>query len=118
MTTAANEHPSLPELLSVRALGTPRSRLLIDVAGGLLVAAAAIWARPFGWFSLGAAGLCLGAYGAWALAERRLEDPRELTPGRLAALEMLQGIMAPIGIAAALAFAFGLLAIAFGRAIS
>ncbi len=118
MVAQAHEQLSLPELLSVRALATPRSRLMIDVAGGLLVALAALWARPAGWFPLGAAGICLGAHGAGARAGRRPGRPRAPAPGPLAALEMLQGIMAPVGIAAGLAFMFGLLAIAFGPAIS
>ncbi len=118
MAATENPHPSLPELLSVRALATPRSRLLIDIVGGVLLAVVAVWARPMGWFALGAAGACLGAYGAWALAERRLEDPRELSPSQLTALETSQRITGPLGIAAALAFVYGLLAIAWGPTIN
>jgi hypothetical protein len=124
MAVEANPHPTesaeptLPEVLSVRALATPRSRLVIESVGGLAIAIAAVWLRPPAWFSIAAVGALFGAYGAWAIAEQRLEDPRELSAGRLAALELVQRVAGPIGIAAALALAFGLLSITFGLAKS
>jgi hypothetical protein len=63
---------SLAELLSARARRTPADRLLIDIIGGGLVAVVALWARPAGWVALLAAATCFVAYGAWAIAERRL----------------------------------------------
>jgi hypothetical protein len=41
---------SLSEVLSARARRTPHDRLLLDVGGGVLIAVAAVWARPTGWW--------------------------------------------------------------------
>ncbi len=110
---------SLAELLSARARRTPRERLALDVAGGALVAGAALWARPAGWLTLTAAALCFASYGVWALAELRLlprpwpeREPREgLWRG-------VQAVAALSGIGAFVLLLFAALGLALGRIIS
>lgn len=115
---ADDEHPSLTDLLSARAKATPASRLVIDLVGGASIAGVALWARQFGWFTLLAAGVCLSAYGLWALVERRLESERELSERAALTLELLLRIAGTVGLVGFLGVLFGLLAIAFGPAIS
>jgi hypothetical protein len=109
---------SLAEILSSRAMSTPPSRLLIDLFGGAVLAGVAAWARPFAWFPLAAAATCLFAYGAWAMAEQRLESPDPLSERMALLLEAAQRITALLGIVAFLALLFGLVGVAFGRVIS
>jgi hypothetical protein len=92
---------SLAELLSARARRTPRDRLALDIIGGALVAAAALWARPAGWVVLTAAAVCFAAYGCWALAEVHLlprpwpeETRHELAWHTLQAAAMIVGLAA------------------------
>lgn len=105
----------LAELLSARARRTPRERLALDVIGGALIAAAALWARPGGWVALAAAGACVSSYGVWALAERRLL-PRpwpEVEPHR-GLWRAVQGAAALLGVAAFVLFLFAALGVALG----
>lgn len=114
---AANAVPStasLAEVLAARARRTPTSRLVIDAVGGGAIVFAALWARPFGWFALIGAGTCLAAYGAWALAERRLESDAPLSDRKVWLLDLVQGIATPFGLAGFMALLFGALAIAIG----
>lgn len=115
------QHPppaSLAEILSARAIASPRSRLIIDIAGGIAVAVVAVWARAFGWFTLAALGVCLAAYGSWAIAERRLEGSAPLSLREEFMLETVQRVAAPLGIAAFLGVLFGLFGLAFGSVTS
>lgn len=115
---ADDAHPSLAELLSARAKATPASRLVIDLIGGASVAAVAVWARQFGWFPLLAAGVCLSAYGLWALIERRLDSERDLSERAALTLELALRVAATVGLVGFLGMLFGVLAIAFGPMIS
>lgn len=63
---------SLAELLSARARRTPRYRLALDIVGGVLIIAVALWARPGGWLTVASTGACLAFYGLWAVAELQL----------------------------------------------
>jgi hypothetical protein len=63
---------TLAELLSARALRTPEDRLWIDVAGGLAIGAASLWALPPAWPVILSAGATWAMYGLWGIAERRL----------------------------------------------
>jgi len=106
---------SLAEILRARAFRTPQDRLLIDIVGGVLVVAAAAWARPAGWVALAAAAACFFAYGGWAIADRNLQArpwpesiPNESLWGAV------RGAMAVIGIAAFALLLFATLGIALG----
>lgn len=106
---------SLAEVLSARARRTPRDRLVVDVVGGLAIAAVAAWARPGGWVALGAAAGCLASYGIWALAEVKLL-PRpwpEQTP-HAAWWRGLQQVAALLGVGAFVLFLFAALGFALG----
>lgn len=110
---------SLAEVLSARARRTPRDRLVLDIAGGILVAVAAAWARPSGWLVLAAAASCFAAYGIWAVAELRLL-PRpwpELEPNERL-WRAVQGGAAIVGLGAFVLLLFAALGIALGRFIS
>lgn len=110
---------SLPELLSARARRTPRDRLALDVIGGALVAAAALWARPSGWVAVAAAGGCFAFYGIWALAELRLL-PRpwpEREPHERLWLA-IQGAAEVFGLISFVLLLFAALGVALGRFIS
>lgn len=72
-STELPPNASLAELLGARARNTPRDRLVIDIAGGALVALAAAWAQPAGWLTIVAAATCFVAYGSWALLELHLQ---------------------------------------------
>lgn len=110
---------SLAEILGARALRTPIDRLAIDMVGGALVSAAAIWARPSGWVALLAAALCFLCYGAWAIAERRLHSAA--WPAQVAREPLWRALHATAALAGIAAFGLLLLAglgLALGPIIS
>ncbi len=110
---------SLAEFLHERALVTAPTRLLIDLVGGALVAAAALWARPPGWTVVASAGLCLSMYGVWAVAERRLQPvSTEMRAFVEFAWLATRACAALLGLASLGAFLFSLLALALGTWIS
>jgi Flp pilus assembly protein TadB len=81
--TPAGPTESLAEFLHARALASSPRRLILDLVGGAAVAACAVWARPYGWVVLVSASLSFAMFGAWSVAERRLqrapEEGREIT---------------------------------------
>lgn len=106
---------SLAELLSARARRTPRDRLALDVIGGALIAAAALWARPSGWVVVAAAAGCFACYGIWALAELQLlprpwpeREPRE------GLWRAVQGAAAVLGLSAFVLLLLAALGVALG----
>lgn len=106
---------SLAELLSARARRTPRDRLVLDIIGGILVAAAALWAQPSGWVALAAIGVCFAAYGAWALAELQLlprQWPEEIR--HEAVWRTVQAAATLLGLSAFVLLLFAALGIALG----
>lgn len=108
---------SLAALLSARARRTPLDRLALDVIGGVLVAAAALWARPSGWVVIAAAAGCFASYGVWALAEVRLLPQAEPVPHE-DVWEAVQGAAAVIGIGAFALLLFAAVGLALGPIIS
>lgn len=107
---------SLAALLSARARRTPLDRLALDVIGGVLVAAAALWARPTGWVAIAAAG-CFASYGVWALAEVRLLPQSEPEPHE-DLWEGVQGAAAVFGIGSFALLLFAAVGLALGPIIS
>lgn len=115
MDASAAPEETLADVLGARALRTPKDRLVLDIVGGVLVGAAAIWARPTGWFPLTAAAVCFASNGSWAIAERRLrafsDTPREEAPqARL----LVRQATATVGVASFVIMLFALLGIALG----
>lgn len=110
---------TLAQVLGARARRTPMDRLALDVAGGVLIGAAAIWARPTGWFALLSAALCFACYGCWAFTERRRHaDAAEPGSDTGTAWRIARQLSAVLGIAAFVALLFAILGIALGPMIS
>lgn len=110
---------SLGVILHARAVAASPRRLVLDVAIGAIVAAAAAWARPFGWITLASAGLCFACYGLWALAERELETgPELMSQSKETALSLLRVVAAVGGLAVLLVMTFSLIWVMFGGWIS
>ena len=110
---------SLGSILHARAIAATPTRLALDVVIGLAVAAAAAWARTFGWITLMCAGLCFAAYGVWAFAERGLETGPELMSGPAEIVWSVVRVLAAIGgLAVLLVMTFSLVSVLLGTWIS
>ncbi len=119
METSVAPEETLAGVLGARAQRTPEDRLFLDVIGGVLIGAAAIWARPPAWFPLLAAAACFAFYGCWAFTERRLSPASGVAtppPGRV--LRIARQASATLGIFAFVALLFSLLGVALGKMIS
>jgi hypothetical protein len=119
VNSAPRPDASLPELLAARAHGASDARLALDVALGLLAAAAAGLWRPTGWIVMLSAALCFAAFGAWGIAERELGervDDGDAPQRRL--LRVQRSIAVAVGGAAFVVLVLGALAFAFGTVIS
>jgi len=115
----AGSTASLAEFLHARALGSAPRRLVLDIAGGAVLAVVAVWARRFGWVVVATAGLSVAMYGVWAVAERHLQpetESRRETVGFL--WFVVRAVSGGIGLLAFIAFIFGLLGLALGTWIS
>lgn len=113
MDTSSLPQETLADVLGARARRTPSDRLVIDVVGGALIAAASIWARPLGWFPLLAVAACFACYGTWALAERRAASST-----RARAWRILARAAGAFGVLAFVLLLFVLLGVALGPMIS
>jgi hypothetical protein len=115
---------TLPELLVARAHRASDLRLAADVAGGVLVAAAALFWRPRGWVVPLGAALCFAAFGLWGIADRALGAPPPATtfgarePASRDALRALRALAVVLGTLAALVLVGGIVAVALGTIIS
>ena len=121
--TTARPDPTLTESLTAHARAVSGRRVVLDLVGGALaVMAGALW-RPRGWPAVVAAGVCFVAFGAWALAERRLAGPNEGWPasergGRVLAWRAVRTTAAVVGSLAAVLLGFALLFGVLGTWIS
>jgi hypothetical protein len=117
--TALRADASLHEVLSDRARRATPGRLGLDLAGGGLVAATALWARPVAWGIVASAAACLFFYGAWAMAERRLHPE---VPPAVASRELpwfvVRTVAAILGLCAFTVFVLAALRTALGTIIS
>ena len=115
MDTSVVSEKTLADVLGARARRTPVDRLVLDVVGGLLIGAAAVWARPAAWFPLLAAALCFACYGCWALTERRLHPDldRPVMPVG-PTWRAVRHVSAVLGIAAYVTLLFAVLGLALG----
>ena len=108
--------PSLVEFLTARARRVSDTRLVLDVAVGLVMALLAVIWRPNGWLLLVSAAACLASFGGWAITDRELrERPVDVTHG---ILRMTRVIAACLGALGAGALLIGLLGLALGTWIS
>jgi len=125
--TVVRPDAGLAELLTLRARTASRRRLTLDVVLGLAVALGmALW-RPVAWPAPFSAALCFAAFGAWAVADRRLaalsaraRAELALRPpaGPLALWRTLRGLAAVVGVSAAVVLVFTALFGVVGRWIS
>lgn len=105
---------TLADVLGERARRTPMDRLILDVVGGVLIAAAAVWARPPAWFPLVAAAVCFACYGCWAVTERRLHPEPSAEAEISPAWRFLRQASAVVGLAAYVTLLFAVLGLALG----
>jgi len=73
---ALRSDATLGEWLSAHARAVGGRRLALDIGGGTLAALVVTVWRPTGWPALLGVALCFVAFGAWAVAERRLAHRR------------------------------------------
>lgn len=109
MDASAVPDETLVDVLGARARRTPPDRLVLDLVGGVLVGAAALWARPSGWFPLGLLATCFACYGAWALLVRRMPTTAPQPVTQLAAR-----VVGTLGVATFVLLLFALLGVALG----
>lgn len=110
---------TLPEFLRSRARASSPRRLAYDLVGGSATAVTALWAKPPGWAVLVSAAACFAMYGAWAIAERHVENPgRDGHALTEYGWFLLRTSAAGFGVAAFLTFVFLLLGFALGTWIS
>jgi hypothetical protein len=115
MDASVVSEKSLADVLGARARRTPVDRLVLDVVGGLLIGAAAVWARPFAWFPLLAAALCFACYGCWAITERRLHPETSSPVSPVGpAWRVVRQVAAVLGIVAYVTLLFAVLGLALG----
>lgn len=119
MTNSLPQNASLGALLHERALKSSQMRLMLDIALGAAFAAASWWFHPKFWIVLVSAGLCFVCYGAWAIAERELENSvdtmsqfEEYVLGGIRVVALLAGV------ASALVMTFSLITKMLGTWIS
>ncbi len=115
MEASVVSEETLADVLGARARRTPMDRLVLDIVGGVLIAAAAIWARPPAWFPLMAAATCFACYGCWAVTERRAHTASG-TPGPAASpgWRFARQAAAVVGLAAYVTLLFAILGLALG----
>lgn len=109
---ASHADVTLPELLAGHARLASDGRLVAHVAGGTLVAAAALFWRPHAWPLLASAALCFAAFGLWGIADRALGAGAARGP------RLLRALATALGTLAALALLSSVLAIGLGTIIS
>ena len=118
--SASRPSLSLTDALVHRARTASKRRLALDVASGVLLAAAAALGRPTGWAVIIGAAVCFATFGMWGLVDRLLDEPSEFSrrPGVVPSLLIVRTISATVGVAAALFILFGIAGIAMGTWIS
>ena len=112
-------HATLPAVLATRARAASDSRLALDVAVGLVVAACVVIWHPRGWLLLVSAALGLAAFGAWGIADREITGHSGVGGAPIVyALRALRGMAAVTGMLAMLGACFAVLGLMLGTWIS
>ncbi len=116
VNSAFSPNESLRSVLAERARAASDTRLILDVAAGLLVILAiAIW-HPRIWVAPLCMGATLAAYGAWGLADREIAERAAAADGRFArSLRILRGFAVVAGVLAAVVACFAILKIGLGE---
>jgi hypothetical protein len=117
--SALRPDASLFEFLAQRARSAPVRRLAIDAAGGIAVAAAAVWGKPAAQFMIGSLAACFFSYGAWGLVDRVRSRVAISGSPRIAGLaDALGALCVVVGVLAAAGVLFAIWAAALGTWIS
>lgn len=115
--TQANDQPTtLATVLVRRARSASDGRLVLDAAGGLIVAAVVLVLRPPAWPAIVSAAVCFLAFGVWGICDRTVREDEAGT--RAPALRALRTAAAGVGILGALALAATTMALMLGTWIS
>jgi hypothetical protein len=116
VNSAFSPNESLRSILAERARAASDTRLILDVAAGLLVVLAiAIW-HPRSWVVPLSMGSTLAAYGAWGLIDREIAERVAGADDRLLrALRVLRGFAVVAGVASACVACFAILGIGLGE---
>jgi hypothetical protein len=116
--TLPRPNATLPEILAYHARRVTRTRLSLDIIGGLSIAALAFTMQPAGWITTGSAAVCWASYGAWGFADRALAAPDSETTRAGRAWRAGRAVAAVVGSGAAIVFVFSGLGLALGTFIS
>ena len=117
--TALPPDASLRDVLVARARASSDARLVVDVAGGLLVLVVVAAWHPRGWLLASCAALCFAAFGAWGISDRELSTPDG--PARRWQILVFRAIRVAavvLGVLAAAALVLQLFGLALGTWIS
>ncbi len=115
-TEANGAELTLAGVLVRRARQASDGRLVLDVAGGLVVGALALAVRPPGWSVLLSAAISLLAFGAWGTSDRAARETESVHAGR--ALKTLRAAAAALGLLSGTALAATTMALMLGTWIS
>jgi hypothetical protein len=116
-TGANGPEVTLPALLASRARHASDGRLVLDAAGGLIVAALLVTFRPPAWPVLVSAAIVFLAFGVWGISDRVIADG-DVGPRTSRALRVLRAVAAGLGVASAVALIATAMAIMLGTWIS
>lgn len=119
MDVTVQSEETLADVLGERARRSTADRLVVTVARGVVVAAAAIVARPPEWPLLLSAAACIACYGCWAIAMQRTDAYDE--SGRSSPRRpwiVARYVAATVGVLALGALLFSFLDVALGKLIS
>lgn len=104
----------LPALLASAARSAPVGTMLIEIAVGVLGAAAVLWWRPPATPAALSGALLLVAFGSWGVADLGLED-EQLGHVSRAGFRGARAVAAVVGWAALLVLAFSVAGLAIGH---
>ena len=117
MVESGANAPTLPALLAHRARHASDGRLVLDAAGGLIVGALALMARPPGWPILISGAASFLAFGVWGISDRMIGDGG-VGPRTARALRLLRAGAAGLGVVSALSLVLTTMALMLGTWIS
>ena len=107
---------TLATVLVRRARGASDGRLVVDAAGGLIVAVLVLVVHPPGWPVIASAAMCFLAFGVWGISDRTIREGDAGVRGR--ALHALRAAAVALGVVGGVALAITTMALMLGTWIS
>jgi hypothetical protein len=107
---------TLATVLVRRARSASDGRLVVDAAGGLIVAVVVLVLHPPGWPVIASAAMCFLAFGVWGITDRTIREGDAGARGR--ALQALRTAAVVLGVFAGVALAVTTMALMLGTWIS